>query len=176
MEELSFLDKHIANKSQISDEITREILDYSYQKDAYKGHRTEGNYLIAYFVEHARSLQYLKEGILVEEKSSKENAYIGIAVHRNSDFRFIENLIVTVTVIDDQGKTIGKKQHLYHPHPGLHHYGMNWKLPGDGIYTLQVHLEGLDSNWRMNNENKYISGNIEVDFPHVMIATGRQIS
>ena len=40
-----------------SKDIVREIVDYSYQKDAYLGHRIKGDYLIAYIVEKARELQ-----------------------------------------------------------------------------------------------------------------------
>jgi hypothetical protein len=156
-------------------DIMREIVDYSFQKDAYMGQRIEGDYLIAYLVEKARELQYLKEG-QVMEKPQNENAYIGIAVHSASDLHFIKKLIVMVTVIDERGTVIGKQQHLYHPRPRLHNYGMNWILPADGLYTIRVHIENSDLKWERDMKDNNPPEVVEVEFPHVMIQTGQHIS
>jgi hypothetical protein len=164
------------NSKRSAADILREIVDYSYQKEAYLGHQIEGDYLIAYMVEKARELQYLKDGLEVMKKLQYENAFIGIAVHSTSDLRFIQNLIVMVTVIDERGRVIGKQQHLYHPRPGLHNYGKNWKLPGDGLYTLQVHLDFPDLQWERDLKDIRGPESVEVEFPHVMIQTGQHIS
>ena len=169
---------HIENSKLVKskrnmEEIAREIVDYSFQKDAYQGHRVVGDYLIAYMVEKPRSLQFLRGGKLMEEKLQKENAYIGVAVHSTSDYHFIDNLSVTVTVIDEMGNLIGKQQHLYHQRPELHHYGKNWILPGDGLFTLRVIIE--DQDLKMEGSMKHISssGLVEVEFNGVKIETGK---
>ena len=155
----------------------REIVDFSFQKDAYMGQRIEGDYLIAYLVERARELQYLNEGEGPQiEKPQNENAYIGIAVHSASDLHFIKKLIVMVTVIDEMGTVIGKQQHLYHPRPGLHNYGMNWILPGDGLYSIRVRIETPDLKWGGDMKDNDPPEVVEVEFPHVMIQTGQHIS
>ena len=156
-------------------DIVREIVDYSYQKDAYMGHRIEGGYLIAYLVEKARKLQYLKEGEITQEPKN-ENAYIGIAVHSESDLQFIKNLIVMVTVIDERGNVIGNQQHLYHPRPELHNYGMNWVLPGDGLYTIRVHVGPANLKRGGDMKNNKTPGIVEVEFPHIRIQTGQHNS
>jgi hypothetical protein len=159
------------NKAKNLDEIAREIVDYSFQKDAYQGHRIEGDYLVAYVVDKARWLQYHKDGIPVVEKPRHENAYIGIAVHRASDFRFIKNLKVVLTVFDEYGRALGSQEQVYHPRPGLHHYGRNWSLPGDGSYTLRVRIDALDIKG-----DPISPAIVDVEFPHVMIHTGQLIS
>jgi hypothetical protein len=171
-----FADSNHQNGIRSAEEVSREILDYSFQKEAYKGHRTQGDYLIAYLVEKAHWEHYLKDGKLVVEKPKFENAYIGIAVHRVSDLRFIEKLTVTVTIVDEKGHEIGKQKHVYHNRPGLHHYGLNWRLPHSGLYTLRVRVDALDLKWRGNKEDDFTPGVVEVDFPNVLIRTGEQIS
>lgn len=157
-------------------DIVREIVDYSYQKDTYMGHRIKGDYLIAYMVEKARELQYLKEGEEVMEKLQNENAYIGIAVHSASDLHFIENLIVMVTVIDEKGSVIGKQRHFYHKRPQIHYYAMNWILPGDGLYTLQVQIDPSALKWEGGMNDKKPHEIVKVEFPHILIQTGQHIS
>jgi hypothetical protein len=158
------------------EEIAREIIEYSFQKDAYQGHRIEGDYLIAYTVEKARWLKYSDAGVPHVSKPEDYNAYIGIAVHRRSNLHFVPNLTVFVTVIDEHGNVIGKQQHQYHARPGLHHYGMDWKLPGNGRYTLRVWIDGLDLGWSSRHEGESAHGIITVEFPHVFIQPGQQIS
>ena len=162
------------NSPKSREEITREIVDYSFQKDIYQGHRTEGAYLIAYITEYARRFQYLKKGEMVDKKPKNENAYIGIAVHNASDLHFIKKLTVNVTVIDKNGNVIGKKQHLLHQRPGLLHYGMNWTLPGDGLYTLRVRIDTAELKSEGTTEDNLPQGFVEVEFPHVMIQTGKK--
>jgi hypothetical protein len=157
-------------------DIIREIVDYSYQKDAYMGQRVEGDYLIAYLVEKARRLIYLKDGIKIIQKPQKENAYIGFAVHSASDLNFIKELTLMVTILDETGKTIGRHQHLYHPRPGLHHYGMNWLLPGDGLYTIRVHIETPDFILGGNMNGDRSKEIVQVEFSQVLIQTGQQFS
>ena len=153
-----------------SKDIIREIADYSFQKDAYMGHRIAGEYLIAYMVEKRRETQSLKEGESVMEQSQNENAFIGIAIHSASDLHFIENLIVTVTVIDEKELIIGKQRHFVHKSPKLHYYGKNWALPGDGLYTIRVQIDSSNLKDGKNQED------VEVEFTNVMIYTGQDIN
>ena len=155
-------------------DIIREILDYSSQKYAYMGEHYEGPYLIAYIVERARWFQYLENDQEVNEEPKNENAFIGIAVHDVSDFHFVKDLKMSVTVTDEKGDLIGKQQHFYHPRPGLHNYGRNWILPGDGHYTIRVEIDPPDpKNGEVPLEKR---SRVVVYFQNVMIHTGHQIS
>ena len=116
----------------------KEAFDYIIQKDSYGGHRIKGGYLIAYSLELARNLTYPGEGDPQWQDLREENAHIGIAVHDAVDLHFITGLLVTVTVIDEGGYLVGSFEQPLLERPNLYHYGRNWKLPGDGKYSLRI--------------------------------------
>jgi len=93
-----------------------------------------------------------------------------------SDLHFIENLIVMVTLIDEKGSVIGKQRHFYHKRPQIHYYAMNWILPGDGLYTIQVQIDASDLKWEGNMNDKNPPEIVEVEFPNILIQTGQHIS
>lgn len=159
-----------------SERAAREILNYSFQKDSYQGQQVNGDYLIAYLVEKARWLRYSRPGAPEVSKPDHKNAYIGIAVHRLSDMRFITNLDVYLTILDRSGISYGKHQLQYHPRPGLHHYGLNWLLPGSDQYTLRVVVEGLDRENKATATAMHAPQIVVAAFHNVLIQTGVQIS
>lgn len=167
---------HLAHSARNAEQIEHNILSYSFQKEAYQGHKIEGDFLIDLILEKARLFQYLSNGMEITEKPYGKNAYIGIAVHHATDLHFIQGLSVMVTVIDANGYDVGKQRHFYHPRPGLHHYGSNWKLPGEGRYTLRVQIETPAPKWGEYLENAIFPKRVEVDFPSVMIRIGQQTS
>lgn len=157
-------------------QMAQEIVEYSLQKNSYQGHKIEDDYLVAYFVEPARMLQYYDNGELVVERPQDKNAYIGIAVHHEGTLHFLSQLTVTVKVLDRFNKLIGEKKHFYHARPNLHNYGRNWALPGDGMYTLKVHIEVSEKQSREMAKYKISPGSVDIDFHNVMIHTGHHIS
>ncbi len=131
-------DEHI---SEEQNKTFKEAFDYIIQKNSYVGHRIKGGYLIAYSLEFARNLTSPGEGDPRWQDLRDENAHIGIAVHDANDLHFIEGLSVNVTVIDEEGYVVGTLDHPLLERPNLYHYGRNWKLPGDGKYTLRIKVE-----------------------------------
>jgi Fe2+ transport protein len=100
-----------------------------------------GDYLIGYAVEEAQGVYELVGGDLVWREPDDANVHIDISVRNGRDGRFVPGLSIWVTLIDGQGREVG---HLVHPmlwHPMLDHYGRNWRVPGDGHYTLLVRVE-----------------------------------
>lgn len=150
-----------------NEEIVKELVDYSYQKDAYQHEKIEGDLLFALIIEKARWLQFIQNDQRIMKKPDFENAYIGVAIHSTKDFHFIKDLSVNVSVYDQKGTLIGEHQHFYHPRPELHNYGQNWILPGDGIYSIVVKIE---------NQNDETGKNYSVKFSNVKIQTGQHIS
>jgi len=153
-----------------------EAFDYIIQKAFYGGHKIEGGYLIAYSIEYARNLIYPGEGDPQWQDLREENAHIGIAVHDETDLHFIKGLSVNVTVIEQSGILIGSFNHPLLERPNLYHYGRNWKLPGDGIYTLRVKVETPEFMTRDEINEKAYSTPVEVEFKNVTIKTGQKIS
>jgi hypothetical protein len=162
--------------SEVRERAFEEELDYIIQKNAYRGHRIEGNYLIAYSLEYARDLTYGEEGDPQWQKLHEENAHIGIAVHDATNLRFITGLTVFVTVATQSGDVIGSFEHPFLKRPNLYHYGRNWKLPGDGRYTLQVRIEIPDAVLRKEYPERALLTPVEVEFKNVAIKTGQKIS
>jgi hypothetical protein len=150
-----------------NEDIVKELVDYSYQKDAYQREKIESDLLFALIVEKARWLQFVEDDQRIMKKPEFENAFIGIAIHSTKNFHFVKNLTVMVTVYDEKGTFIGEHQHLYHPRPELHNYGRNWILPESGMYTIVVKIE---------NQNNRVGQNLSVRFSNINIQTGQHIS
>jgi len=157
-------------------ELARELVEYSFQKEAYQGHKAVENYLVAYTIEKARWLQYVDDEQLIVENPQNENAYIGIAVHHAKSLHFLDKLNVFVKVLADSCATVGEQQHFYHARPNLHNYGRNWRLPGDGYYDLIIRIEVPEEKRKEMLEDDLPNENVEVTFPHVLIQTGHHIS
>jgi hypothetical protein len=81
------------------------------------------------------------EGHLVWREPDGENLHLEISVRDRSDGRFVPGVRVLATLIGPDGKLIGPYEHPLLWHPMIYHYGRNWRLPGDGEYTLCVHVD-----------------------------------
>ncbi|MGI8494297.1 MAG: iron transporter [Pyrinomonadaceae bacterium] len=51
---------------------------------------------------------------------------------------------IHLTINDADGKEIGTHEMPFLWHPYLYHYGRNWKVPGDGEYSLHFRIETPD--------------------------------
>jgi hypothetical protein len=103
-----------------------------------------GEYLIGYAVEKPEGLYHLEGGKLVWKKPKNKNIHIEISVRDAASGRLIPGLRVMVTVLDEKGNEVGSHRHKLLWHPWLYHYGRNWRLPGDGKYTIRVHIPAPD--------------------------------
>ncbi len=101
-----------------------------------------GNYLVALVNEKAEGMYALGDGepLVWREAPEEANAHIEVAVADGADGRFVPGLEVTVAVLDgDRELFTERAPFLWHPF--LYHYGFNAKMPGEGPYTVKVHIE-----------------------------------
>jgi len=132
------------------------------------------DYLVGYAVEHAEGLYRWHDRNLEWTEPDEENAHIEVSVRDGADGRFIPELEVFATLIDREGKEVGTHRQSYLWHPWLYHYGRNWKVPGDGRYTLRVRIEPPEfPRHDKVNGNRY-TRRVEVEFRDVHIETGRK--
>src|SRR6266542_5903610 len=82
-------------------------------------------------------MYHLRDGQLEWHDSQDENAHIEVVVRDAADGRFIPGLTVYATLLDRAGTEIGTHQQPFLWHPWLYHYERNWRVPGDGTYTLR---------------------------------------
>ncbi len=138
------------------------------------GEKKAGNYMVAYAVENAEGMYHLINGELVWKEPQKENCHIEISVRDGADDRFIPGLKVTVTVLDSDGKEIGRNRQEFLWHPWLYHYGRNWEVPGDGIYTIKAVIETPEFMRHDKKNGLRFAEDVEVVFENVKIKTGKK--
>jgi hypothetical protein len=137
------------------------------------GEKRAGEYIVAYAVEKAEGLYHLKDGKLEWEEPKGKNAHFEVSVRDASDLRFIPGLDVRLTVLDNDGKKISKHKMPFLWHPWLYHYGRNWKLPGDGEYTLRIHINVPSFSRHDKKNGKRYTEPVEVEFKNVSVKTGK---
>ena len=100
-----------------------------------------GDYLVAFVQENAEGMYELEGGRLVWREAPEEaNAHLEIAVADAADGRFVPALDITLTVAEgDRELFTTSMPFLWHPY--LYHYGTNAKVPGEGPYTVRVHID-----------------------------------
>ena len=138
------------------------------------GEKKVGNYVVAYAVENAEGMYHLQNGELVWKAPQKENCHIEISVRDGADDRFIPGLKVTVTVLDANGKEIGRNQQEFLWHPWLYHYGRNWEVPGNGKYSIKAEIEAPDFMRHDKKNGLRFEDDVQVVFENVNIKTGKK--
>ena len=134
-----------------------------------------GDYLIAFAVEKAEGM-YVPDGGegFVWRPPREENAHFEISVRDRADGRLIPALDVTLTVSDAEGREIGTHKMPLLWHPYLYHYGRNWRLPGDGRYTLRVRFPAPQFHRHDRKNGSRFAQGADVTFRDVEIKTGRE--
>ncbi|MEJ7797769.1 MAG: iron transporter [Solirubrobacteraceae bacterium] len=105
------------------------------------GMQEAGEYLIGYAVEDAEGMYDWQDGELVWHDPDGENLHLEIAVCDASDGRFVPGVTVIATLVDPTGEEVGTHELGLLWHPMLYHYGRNWTVPSDGLYTLRVRVK-----------------------------------
>ena len=151
-----------------------KALDYMAGKEAHG--RQEGRRRLprGLRLRDGRGLWHSKNGELVYEKPKEENAHLEIAVLDGADHRFVPGLTVHLTVIDSDGKEVGTHVQPFLWHPWIYHYGRNWKLPGNGTYTLHVRIEPPTFARHDPENGKRYAEPVVVTFENVDIKTGQK--
>ena len=140
------------------------------------GEARAGDYRVGYAVEEAEGLYQLQNGRLEWQQPTTENVHIEIAVRDAADGRFIPGLNVTLTVVDSEGNEVGTHPQPFLWHPWLFHYGRNWHVPGDGQYTLRVHIDAPNFARHDKKNGLRYAEPVEVEFQGVDIETGQKKS
>jgi len=137
------------------------------------GERRAGPYLVGYAVEEAEGMYEWAEGELVWREPGDDNLHVEIAVRDGADGRLVPGVTVTVTVADAEGRELGTEEHPLLWHPMLYHYGRNWRVPGDGDYTLRVRIEPPRFTRHDRINGKRFTEPVEVEFTGVRAVTGQ---
>jgi uncharacterized protein involved in high-affinity Fe2+ transport len=138
--------------------------------------KSAGDYLVAYAIEHAEGMYEYDNGELVWRNPDEENLHVEVSVRDGSDGRFIPGLIVYATLIDANGREVGTHQQPFLWHPWLYHYGRNWIIPGDGEYTLRVHIEPPQWARHDKKNGKRYADPVDVEFTGLQVKTGQKKS
>jgi uncharacterized protein involved in high-affinity Fe2+ transport len=103
-----------------------------------------------------------------------ENLHVEIVVRDGVDGRFVPGLAVTVTVVDPDGNELGTHPQEFMWHPWLYHYGRNWAVPGNGKYTLHVHIEPPQFMRHDQTNGLRYQEPVDVTFENVEVEAGQK--
>lgn len=144
------------------------------EEEAREEEKTAGDYLVGVAVEHAEGLYQWEDGRLVWRDPEEENIRVEVSVRDAEDGRFVPGLEITATLIAPDGSEVGSHCQAFMWHPWLYHYGRNWVVPGDGDYTIRVHIEPprFIRHDRMNGLR--FADPVDVEFTEVTLETGRK--
>ena len=156
----------------------REALQYMVDEVAHTGdYKRAGDYIVGYAQERAEGMYHLRGPGQLEwvEPAKNQNCHLEIAVLDGADERFIPGLTIQATLTrQDGGKQVGPVTVPFLWHPGLYHYGIDLAVPGDGAYTLQVHIDAPTFPRHDKVNGKRYAEPVDVEFRDVQIKTGRE--
>ena len=153
----------------------KKALEHMANEEADTGNmKAAGNYMVAFAAEEAEGMYMMKNGSLEWQEPEDENIHIEVTAFDAADGRFIPGLTVYATLIDSKGNQVGRHQQPFLWHPWLYHYGRNWKIPGDGEYTIKVEIEAPDFPRHDKKNGKRFAEKVEVTFDNVKLETGQK--
>lgn len=140
---------------------------------------TAGDYFVAYALEYAEGWWLYKSDkfryTAENDMSGKTNAHVEVAVCDANTKRFIHDLDVTATLIDDKGTKVGTMNEPFMWHPWLYHYGENWRVPSAGRhYKLHVHFEPPAYHRYGKTYGKQFTQAGDIDFTNLVVKTGQK--
>ena len=137
------------------------------------GEQSAGPYLVGYDVEEAEGMYAWSGDELAWQDPGEENLHVEIAVRDGADGRFVPGLTVTATLVAAFGEEIGTHEHPVLWHPMIYHYGRNWQVPGDGKYTLRIHIDPPRFMRHDKINGKRFTEPVQVEFTGVRVKTGQ---
>ncbi|MGY1708740.1 iron transporter [Geodermatophilus sp. SYSU D00758] len=135
-----------------------------------------GDYVVALVNEQAEGMYAPDgEGLVWREAPEEANAHVEVAVADAADGRFVPGLEVTVRLLDGDGELFSAPAPFLW-HPFLHHYGFNARVPGEGPFTVEVHVE--PPSWMRHDpvNGKRYAEPVDVVFADVSFEPGRKPS
>jgi uncharacterized protein involved in high-affinity Fe2+ transport len=150
---------------------------YMIEEVAHTGAMTDaGAFTVAIAQEEAEGMYRPADDGQLEwvEPDEDENCHLEVAVSDVADGRFVPELEVRARLVPDDGDAVGPVEVPFVWHPGLHHYGANLSVPGDGTYTVHVHIEppGFPRHDEANGDR--YADPVDVTFDDVAVETGRE--
>ena len=154
-----------------------QSIEYMASEVAHTGDRKEaGDFTVAFAQEEAEGMYHLRgEGDLEWVEPDEENCHLEVAVADVDDGRFVPELDVEATLVPEDGDEdeVGPVEVPYVWHPGLHHYGTNLEVPGDGTYTIRVHIEPPTFHRHDETNGDRYGESVDVEFEGVDVETGQ---
>ncbi len=136
------------------------------------GEQRAGDYLIGFAVEKAEGLYMWEDDELVWHEPEEENLHVEVAVRDAADGRFVPGVEVRATLLDSRGDDLGTSVLPLLWHPMMYHYGSNWNVPGDGRYTLRVHVEPPGFARHDDINGRRFCDSADVEFRDVAVQAG----
>lgn len=134
-----------------------------------------GDYVVGYAIEKAEGMYFPSDGSFEwREPAQGENLHLEVVVCDAADGRFVPCVTVEATLVDGDGNDVGTHEQPLIWHPMLYHYGRNWQVPGDGQYTLRVHVEPPRFMRHDKTNGKRFMEPVDVEFAGVQVKTGRK--
>ena len=152
-----------------------QSIEYMANEVAHTGDMTEaGDFRVAFAQEEAEGMYHLRdEGDLEWVEPDDENCHLEVAVADADDGRFVPELDVEATLVPEDGDEVGPVEVPYVWHPGLHHYGVNLSVPGDGTYTIRIRVDSPTFPRHDETNGDRYAESVEVEFEDVGVETGR---
>lgn len=151
-----------------------EALEYMANEVAHDGGKQEaGDYVVGYATEEAEGLWVYRDGELHFEEPGEQNAHVEVAVADGDDGRFVPGLHVEASLTAEDGTEVGPFEVPLVWHPGLHHYGVNVEVPGDGTYDLDVQIAPAEFNRHDETNGRRYEEGVDVTFEGVEVKTGQ---
>ena len=136
------------------------------------GEQRAGDYLIGYAVERAEGMYRWTGGGVEWVEAGEDNCHVEVSVRDAGDGRFVPDCAVSVTLTAADGTELGTHEQPMLWHPMLYHYGRNWRVPGDGEYSLRVRVEPPTFMRHDEVNGRRFLEPAEVEFHRVRITTG----
>lgn len=150
----------------------QKALEYMTQKDAHGAQKRVGRFIVGFAVEHMEWSEGQRPSQIAWEGRQDENVHVEITIQDRTDGHFIPGLFVYATLVDEAGNEVGTLKQPFLSHPWQFHYGRNWKIPGEGRYTLRVRIEAPQFMRYDQANGTRFTRPIEVEFTDVDIKTG----
>lgn len=155
----------------------RASLEYMATKVADNGAMQEaGDYLVAIAQERAEGMyRPAGGGKLRWSEAGDTNCHLEVSVSDAADHRFIPALGITATLVARHGgTTIGPVEVPFLWHPGLYHYGVNLKLPGDGRYDVTIHIAAPTFMRHDKTNGQRYAEDVDVTFADFEVKIGKE--
>ena len=117
------------------------------------------------------------DGDLERTEPDDENCHLEVAVTDAADGRFVPEPTVRATLSPNDGdEGVGPFEGPSIRHPGLHHYGKNVEVPGDGEYDLTIEVDPPEFMCHGEENGDRDAASVEVAFEGVEVETGQDWS